>query len=405
MTTQTSVPPASSRSDAAPAWPRPTLTVRPLPPAEHAAAAEEMGASFLQLPQWAGCKPGWSGHGLGWFDGSGRLVGVALALLRFVPHTRRCLAYLPEGPVLPWEQVARHPGAWLDPLVAQLRHQGAFAVRIGPSVSSREWSGATVRRGMADPAVRRLDDLPADATSPEGAALEQALRRSSWRRLGGGDGFAVGQPRLRVQVDLVPAALEGGTPPPPSEAALWSGLSPQWRRNVTRSRQRGVVVRAGTAEDLPAFCALYRETAQRDGFVPRPPAYFDRMWEALAEPSGQRLQLLLAELDGEALAAALVVRVRRHAWYAYGASSSRRRDVRAANALQWHAMCDAALAGCDVYDLRGTGATLVPDEPLAGLTRFKLGTGGAVREGLGEWELPVSRVWHAAFRAMLRARS
>lgn len=49
--------------------------------------------------------------------------------------------------------------------------------------------------------------------------------------------------------------------------------------------------------------------------------------------------------------------------------------------------------------MRGIGATLDPSAPLAGLLRFKLGTGGTVREGVGEWELPLSLPWWAACSA------
>jgi lipid II:glycine glycyltransferase (peptidoglycan interpeptide bridge formation enzyme) len=135
------------------------------------------------------------------------------------------------------------------------------------------------------------------------------------------------------------------------------------------------------------------------------------MWDAFAngpEVPGTgrtRLRLYLAELDGEALAAAIVVRVGTHATYTYGASTAARRDARAANALQWRAMTDALNEGCTVYDFRGISSTLDGDSPLAGLLRFKLGAGGEVTRYVGEWELTLSTVWHTALRAYLRLRS
>ena len=63
----------------------------------------------------------------------------------------------------------------------------------------------------------------------------------------------------------------------------------------------------------------------------------------------------------------------------------------------------ATVAG--LYDLRGIGDTLDPADRLAGLVRFKLATGADVVEGAGEWELVLSPVLHAAFRAYLRWRS
>jgi lipid II:glycine glycyltransferase (peptidoglycan interpeptide bridge formation enzyme) len=380
----------------------PQLTVRPIEPGRHAAVADRWGLSFLQLPEWARVKPDWEHESLGWFDADGGLVGVALVLYRRVPRVQRCLAYLPEGPALPWSEVARAPDAWLAPLVAHLRAQQAFAVRIGPAVPLREWSAATAKRGLADPGTTRLADLPPDRTDDVGAGVTAALAARGWKPLGLGEGFSAGQPRYVVRVELAdgdPPAGDDARPPD-----LWSRLNQEWRRNVKRAERSGVVVRLGDETDLPAFHALYRETAEREGFTPRPASYFTGMWHAL-NADRPRLRLYLAELDGEPLAAATVVRVGGHVWYGYGGSTSRRRDVRASNAVQWRAMLDAAAGGAEVYDLRGIGGTLDPDAPLAGLVRFKLGTGGTIRESCGEWELTLSRPWAAAFRAYLRARS
>jgi lipid II:glycine glycyltransferase (peptidoglycan interpeptide bridge formation enzyme) len=411
--TQTPGPPGS---------PGGPLAVRPVGTDRHAAVADRWGLSFLQLPEWADVKAGWEHESLGWFDADGALVGVALVLYRRVPRVRRALAYLPEGPALPWHEVAHAPRVWLDPLVAHLRSRGAFAVRIGPQVPLREWTAATAKRGLADPAVTRLGDLPPDRTHAVGSRLCEALSGAGWEPLGLGDGFSAGQPRFVVRMELddletpgvVAAGAEtpgggdpaggdagGGDPRPPR---LWRRLNQEWRRNVTRAERSGVVVRLGDETDLPAFHALYVETAERDGFTPRPAEYFTGMWHAL-NARRPRLRLYLAELDGEPLAAATVIRVGSHVWYGYGASTSRRRDVRASNAVQWRALLDAHAAGAAVYDLRGVGATLDPDAPLGGLLRFKLGTGGTVRESCGEWELTLSRAWAAAFHAYLKVRS
>lgn len=372
------------------------LTVRPISPAEHAAVAAARSASFLQTPQWAAAKPGWRSESLGWFDGEDDLVGIALVLYRPVPGSRRSLAYAPEGPVLPWAHVVDDPARWLTPFVAHLRRRGAFAVRIGPPVPLREWRAPTAKRGLADARIGALGDLPPDVVHPDGAGLVDGLRRLGWQPADGdGGGFGAGQPRFTVRLPL-----DRRTP-----AELLAGTNQQWRRNVARSTREGVGVREGNADDLPSFHALYRETAERDGFTPRPEAYFTRMWAALLTDPGTRPRLYLGELAGEgALAAALTVQVGSVNCYVYGASTSRRREAQASTAVQWRAITDAAAAGCAVHDLRGIGDTLDPQAPLAGLVRFKLATGATCVQGAGEWELVLSRVWHTAFRGYLRWR-
>ena len=60
---------------------------------------------------------------MGWFDGQD-LVGVALVLYRQVPRVKRFLAYIPEGPVLPWERVVEDLEGWLTPLLEHTKSRG-----------------------------------------------------------------------------------------------------------------------------------------------------------------------------------------------------------------------------------------------------------------------------------------
>jgi lipid II:glycine glycyltransferase (peptidoglycan interpeptide bridge formation enzyme) len=378
------------------------LVVRPIGAVAHAEFTTTHSESFLQIPEWAAVKPGWRPENLGWFDlreDGEELVGVGLVLYRSVPGTSRSLAYLPEGPALPWAQVSRHPARWLDPLVAHLGQAGAFAVRIGPRLPLRSWQAATVKRGLIDPAVLRFGDLAPDQLDPEAEQLIHDLRRRGWRRADGdqGDGFGAGQPRIRMQLGLRDR----------SEAELMAASNQQWRRNVKRSAKAGVVVREGDSDDLPAFHRLYLETAQRDGFTPRPAGYFDGMWRALARGPEPHLRLYLAELgpQHEPLAAAITVQVGDVCWYSYGASTARHREVQGSTALQWHAIRAARDRGCGVYDLRGVADTLDLAQPVTGLVRFKLGLDAVCVETVGEWELTISPVWHKAFQLYLRARS
>jgi lipid II:glycine glycyltransferase (peptidoglycan interpeptide bridge formation enzyme) len=312
-----------------------------------------------------------------------------------VPGTRRSLAYVPEGPVLPWAAVGTAPGRWLGPFVDHLRRRQAFAVRIGPDQVVRIWTAPTAKRALTDPAVHRFDDLPADEIDPVGAALVQALPAHGWVPLDRGPGFGSGQPRYGLRLPLAGRSL----------LDLLTGMNQQWRRNVARAVKAGVVVREGNSDDLAAFHRLYTETAARDGFRPRPESYFTGLWRALAIGPEPRLRLYLAELGPEPLACALVIQLGRRCWYSYGASSSENRQAQASTALQWQAIRAAHERGCESYDLRGITDTLDPDQATAGLLRFKLGTGGDCVETAGEWELTLSPAWHRAFQLYRRFRS
>lgn len=372
------------------------LAVRPIDEHRHAEYIRSLPeASFLQTPAWALVKAQWRPESLGWYD-NGRLVGVGLVLHRALPRVGRTLAYLPEGPVIDWAGAAAAGSltAWLDPMVEHLRGGGAFAIRMGPPVVTRRWQAATVKKAIADPALTRLGDVPADAVEPAGAAVVDHLHEAGWRPQVGEGGFTVGQPQYVFWVPLADR----------DEDALLGGMNQQWRRNIKKAAKAGVEVRVGARDDLPAFHALYAATAVRDGFTPRPLAYFQTMWDALNAEDPDRLRLYLGEHDDDLVAATTLVRVGAHAWYSYGASSTAKRDVRGSNAVQWQMLRDARAAGAAVYDLRGITETLDEADPHIGLVQFKVGTGGEAVQYAGEWDLPLSRLLYRVFDLYLRQR-
>ncbi|PAZ13509.1 peptidoglycan bridge formation protein FemAB [Streptomyces sp. SA15] len=371
------------------------LRLKPLTRDEHLAfAAARPSASHTQLPSWGEVKPDWRAESLGWFDEEGLLVGAGLVLYRPLPKLKKYLAYLPEGPLIDW-YASDLRERWLEPMLAHLKRQGAFSVRMGPPVVVRRWSAEAVKAAIADPAARRLRDAEPTSHDPRALDLAERLRRAGWRQTepGDEDGFAAGQPRYVCQVPFAGRSLED----------IHSGLNQQWRRNIKKAEKAGVKIVRGGHDDLPAFYDLYTETAERDRFLPRPLAYFQRMWTALTAEHPDRMRLYLAHHEGDILAAATMITVGAHVWYSYGASTSRKREVQPNNALQWRMMTDAHELGAAVYDFRGITDTLEESNHLLGLLRFKVGAGGEAVEYLGEWDFPVNRLLHKAL-AMYMAR-
>ncbi len=372
------------------------LQIRPLGELAHLAFVTERSGSFLQTPAWAAVKAEWGHEAVGWYDGE-RLVGAGLVLLRQTPRIRRYLAYLPEGPVVDWS--AYDPGDVLSPLLAHLKRQGAFTVKIGPQLVTRRWRAETIKSALAAGVGGRLRDLAPDGpgSGDPAAAVGERLRALGWRRgESESGGFGDFQPRYVFQVPLAGR----------SEDDLLAGFNQLWRRNIRKAAKDGVEVSQGGFEDLGAFHELYLETAQRDRFTPRPLAYFQRMWLAMRAEDEGRLRLYLARLGpgGPLLAATTAVRVGGRVWYSYGASSSAGREHRGSNAVQWRMIADARADGASVYDLRGISDTLDPEDPLFGLIQFKLGTGGEAVEYLGEWDYPLSPLLHKAFQLYLARR-
>ena len=375
------------------------LTVRTITPEQHLELVRSRDSvSFLQVPAWGEVKSEWRRESIGWFGGDDgeELVGAGLVLYRQVPRVKRYLAYLPEGPVIDWD--AEDLGAWLDPMVAHLKGQGAFGIRIGPPVVTRRWDAAAVKAGIADESVRSLDQVPPLARETTGARVVSALRGLGWREQKAEGGFSAGQPQYNFQVPLAGK----------DEDAVLKGMNQQWRRNIKKAVKEGVVAARVPADQvesrLAEFHDLYVHTAERDHFTPRPASYFTTMFRALGAEDPDRIALFTAEHEGDLVAATILIQVGTHVWYSYGASSTDKREVRGSNAAQW-AMIQHALAhGATVYDLRGITDTLDEDDPHVGLIRFKVGTGGEAVEHAGEWDLPVNRPLYKAFELYLKRR-
>ena len=172
-----------------------------------------------------------------------------------------------------------------------------------------------------------------------------------------------------------------------SEDDLLARMKQKCRYNIRLAEKKGVSVRAW--DDLGGFHELMRTTGGRDGFGVHSVAYYSRTYELFH--AAQQCELLAAEYEGTPLAALMVFRRGKRAWYLYGASSDQERNRMPAYLLQWQAMRWARAHGCEEYDLWG-----VPDEDEAtleanfarrsdglwGVYRFKRGFGGEVKRAV-----------------------
>ncbi|MGF1427950.1 lipid II:glycine glycyltransferase FemX [Kitasatospora sp. LaBMicrA B282] len=371
-----------------------SLRLRTITREEHLAFLRTRpSASHMQVPAWGEVKSEWRSESIGWIDASGEVVGAGLVLYRQLPKLKRYLAYLPEGPVIDWFDPDLE--RWLRPMLAHLKAQGAFSVKMGPPVVIRRWESTTIKEAVGGGQAKRLRDIEPDWYEPHAFDIAERLRRSGWLQgEDGGAGFGDVQPRYVFQVPLAGRSLDD----------IQRGFNQLWRRNIKKAEKSGVEVVQGGYEDLAVFHRLYVVTAERDRFTPRPLGYFQRMWQALNSEDPNRMRLYLAYHDGEPLAATTMLTVGEHVWYSYGASANHRREVKPSNAIQWRMMRDAYALGAGVYDLRGISDTLEEDDPLFGLIQFKLGTGGQAAEYLGEWDFPLNRLLHKALDLYMSRR-
>ena len=212
-----------------------SLTVRSITPEQHLDFVRgPRSASFLQTPAWGRVKSEWRSESIGWFRGA-ELVGAGLVLYRQLPKVKRYLAYLPEGPVIDWAD--DDLAAWLTPMVAHLKGQGAFGVRMGPPVDHPPLDR---RAGQGGHRERRR--TPPRPGRPRGAQRHRrpGARRAAdlgWQPQAVEGGFAAGQPQYNFVVPLRDADGNART-----EDDVLKGMNQQWRRNIKKADKAGVEV-------------------------------------------------------------------------------------------------------------------------------------------------------------------
>jgi len=292
---------------------------------------------LLQSWGWGEFKArfGWQVERLALRDeNSGELRGVAQILLRRL--RAGSMAYVAKGPVV----LPEDESVWTR-LLGMLRdwgrERGVTFLKIEP-----DWEGEHPRRQL----FAELGFRP----------VERAI-----------------QPSTTILV-----GLEG------AQEEILKQMKSKTRYNIRLADRKGVKVREGDDGDVSLFYGLMEETRDRDLFGIYEEEYYRQAWLTFA-PQGKG-KLFLAHHGDELLAGLMVFAFGSRAYYLYGASSNRHRNLMPNHLLQWRAMLWARAQGCATYDLWG-----VPDEAgqgeedmeevlkrggLWGVYRFKRGFGG-----------------------------
>lgn len=235
-----------------------SLTLRTISREQHLAYIQSLpAASHMQVPAWADVKAEWRSESLGWFDErTGEMVGAGLVLYRQLPKIKRYLAYLPEGPVINW--YAPNLDEWLQPMLAHLKQQGAFSVKMGPPVIIRRWEATSIKGGIQNPDVKRLRDIEADFIEPRAFEVADKLRRMGWQQgEDGGAGFGDVQPRYVFQVPLANRSWKRSTR---TSTSCGGATSRRPRRRASRSSRA-----ATTTSRSGSGCTRSRRSATTSG--------------------------------------------------------------------------------------------------------------------------------------------
>jgi lipid II:glycine glycyltransferase (peptidoglycan interpeptide bridge formation enzyme) len=351
--------------------------------------ASEWNALVMQMPkshllqtwEWASVKGsnGWTPMPFIWREGSGNrspVVASAMILKRNVLNrgfvARLCILYIPKGPLLDWSN-DNHRRQVLRDLRLFAKEQNAIFLKIDPDILV----------GTGIPGDKNaLEDKNAQT-------IISALKQNGWN-------FSSDQVQFRntVQIDLMT-----------SEEEMLARMKQKTRYNVRLAEKKGVSLRVGKLADLPMLYKMYAKTSVRDGFVIRDERYYQEVWETFVKQTeifhNPSAEPLIAEVDGEPVAAIIIFYFGSHAYYIYGMSFDAHREKMPNYFLQWEAMKRAKARGCSVYDLWGAPDEFNESDSMWGVFRFKEGLGGEVFRTLGAWDYPASRIWYKAYTKLI----
>jgi lipid II:glycine glycyltransferase (peptidoglycan interpeptide bridge formation enzyme) len=312
---------------------------------------------LLQLWEWGEVKEkfGWKASQYVWKVGDD-LLGAALILereIRIPIFGSMKMLYIPKGPLMM---------DWADENARKIIFEGlreiavqrnAFLLKIEPEVVLGYGESGDV--------------------SEIGGEIEAELKNNDWI-------YSNEQIQFRNTAVLDISADEDG---------LLAGMKQKTRYNVRLATRKGVSVKVGTRDDFESIFSIYTETAIRDGFAVREKKYYFSVWNTFYDE--RMLSPLIAEVEGEIVAAVMLFHSGEKSWYIYGMSSGKHRNKMPTYLLQWEAIRTAKGKGCKIYDMWGAPEKFGEMDPLWGVYRMKKGLGGKVVRTIGSYDLPLKK--------------
>ena len=337
---------------------------------------------FLQTSEWGQVKAKygwtplyavWTSTGKfsvtdNWSPIADDCVAAALILKRQILRNsfakRLSILYSPKGPLLDWANESLRTRVLTD-LQAYARQQGAIFLKMDPDVVL----GTGVPGGEGE------------VVDADGQAVMNEMKRRGWE-------YAADQIQFKntVLIDLNP-----------TEEEILARMKQKTRYNIRLAEKKGIDLRVGTVGDLPMLYKMYAETSVRDGFVIRDEGYYKTVWTLFMNATEPTCEPLIAEVDGEPVAAIFVFYFAGRAYYVYGMSRNLHREKMPTYLLQWDAMKRAKARGCTVYDLWGAPEVFDESDSMWGVYRFKEGLGGHVVRTLGAWDFAPSPLWYKLY--------
>lgn len=196
-----------------------------------------------------------------------------------------------------------------------------------------------------------------------------------------------------------------------SDEDILNNFHSKTRYNINLAGRKGIVLK--TEKNFADFWQLLQKTGSRDGFTLHPEASYR------AVVANENTYLLIAYFNDKPVASACFVGFDDTFYYLYGASDHDFRNLMAPYLLQWEGIKLAKKIGYKYYDFFGIAPKIDgvsgvfeksdyqydPNHRYAGVTKFKMGFFGKIKQLPGTFDVVLSSFWYKIYQGVRRLRN
>lgn len=278
--------------------------------------------------------------------------------------------YVPHGPILTRDPDEKFWKQFKEEIMQAAKEENSIFVRFDPFLLSR----SPALRGEGDPNLNKFfKKVPAYAY------------RSSYF-----------QPKFEWIVNLNK-----------TEDELFNEMHPKTRYNIRLAEKKNVkieIVKSDFNRYFEEFYRLLKETAKRDDFSLHSKIYYKNIFKTL--DSGNAF-LSIARYDDNILLVNLVLLYGKTAYFIFGGSSDKQKNLMFSHLAQWESIKEAKKRGINLYNFGGVGPSTFFDfsqdkslrvnnryESYGGISVFKKRFGGEIFEYSDSYDLILKPFWY-----------
>ncbi len=173
----------------------------------------------------------------------------------------------------------------------------------------------------------------------------------------------------------------------PPEDDLLAGMRKTTRYLIRQAEKNPdiQIIKSNNIEDLKLFLPVYLKTAKRHHFVAFSEKYLENEFKSFVKD--KEIMLFLGKYKNEVVSAAIFVFWQDICFYHHSGSLSKYNKIPISYLLQCEAIKEAKNRGCKLYNFWGIAPDIKNEleaqkskHPWAGLSLFKMGFGGSIKE-------------------------